>query len=72
MTHALTTLLYFAYGGLYAIMDLTLSPRMLRKFKTQEGANEPIDGDKYKRKSEELTERLRVTNRIVKARGRHT
>ena len=47
-TFVLTTLLYFVYGGLYAVMDLSLSPRVLRKFKTQEGANEPMDRDKYK------------------------
>ena len=48
VTQALTTTLYFAYGGLYAVMDLSLSPSALRKYKTQGGANEPMDREKFK------------------------
>ena len=46
-TYIFSTLLYFVYGSFYAIMDVTLSPQMLRKYKTQLGANEPIDWVKY-------------------------
>lgn len=34
---------YWIFGGLFTLMDLTLSPRALRKYKTQPHANEPLD-----------------------------
>jgi len=48
-TWIFSTSLYFILGSFYAILDFTLSPQALRKYKTQLGANEPIDWVKYKR-----------------------
>ena len=44
-----SAILYFGYAGLFSIMDVTLSPKALRKYKTQVGANEPLDMAKCKR-----------------------
>ena len=35
LSYVFVTSLYFAIGSLFAVMDLTLSPKALRKFKTQ-------------------------------------
>ena len=48
-TWIFSTSLYFILGSFYAILDFTLSPQALRKYKTQLGANEPIDWVKYKK-----------------------
>lgn len=34
---------YWFIGGLYLLMDLTLSPQALRKYKVQPETNEPVD-----------------------------
>merc|ERR1712117_725310 len=44
-----SAILYFGYAGLFSIMDVTLSPKALRRYKTQVGANEPLDMVKCKR-----------------------
>ena len=46
-SQGLMTLLYFSIGIMFTIMDLTLSPKALRKYKTQVGANEPLDMNKF-------------------------
>ena len=35
LSHVFVTSLYFAIGSLFVVMDLTLSPKALRKYKTQ-------------------------------------
>jgi hypothetical protein len=37
---------YWAIGGIYLSMDLTLKPQFLRKYKVQPNANEPLDKTK--------------------------
>lgn len=34
---------YWIFGGIFLLMDLTLSPRLLRKYKVQPHTNEPVD-----------------------------
>lgn len=34
---------YWFFGGMFVLLDITLWPRFLRKYKIQAGANEPID-----------------------------
>jgi hypothetical protein len=34
---------YWTVGGIYIIMDLTLKPNSLRKYKVQPGKNEPVE-----------------------------
>ena len=34
---------YWMFGGIFTFMDLTLSPRLLRKYKVQPHTNEPVD-----------------------------
>ncbi|GAB0100901.1 Fatty acid hydroxylase domain-containing protein [Sergentomyia squamirostris] len=43
---ALTIFVYWFFGGLYTIMDLTNKPSVLRKYKIQPGTNEPVDKKK--------------------------
>lgn len=38
-----STLVYWGVGGLYTILDLTLKPEVLRKYKVQPKTNEPVD-----------------------------
>jgi fatty acid hydroxylase domain-containing protein 2 len=38
-----STCVYWILGVIYTLMDLTLKPKSLRKFKVQIGANEPVD-----------------------------
>uniref|UniRef100_A0A1B0ESI0 Putative fatty acid hydroxylase domain-containing protein 2 isoform x2 n=1 Tax=Lutzomyia longipalpis TaxID=7200 RepID=A0A1B0ESI0_LUTLO len=40
---ALTIFVYWFFGGLYTIMDITNKPAALRKYKIQPGTNEPVD-----------------------------
>jgi len=42
-TLTFTFSVYWVFGGLYTLMDLTLSPRLLRKYKVQPHTNEPVD-----------------------------
>uniref|UniRef100_A0A1B0DB15 Uncharacterized protein n=1 Tax=Phlebotomus papatasi TaxID=29031 RepID=A0A1B0DB15_PHLPP len=42
-TTALTIFVYWFFGGLYTIMDITNKPAVLRKYKIQPGTNEPVD-----------------------------
>jgi methylsterol monooxygenase len=34
---------YWILGGIYVLMDLTLKPEFIRKYKVQPGTNEPVD-----------------------------
>jgi len=34
---------YWLFGGIFTLMDITLSPRALRKYKVQPEKNEPVD-----------------------------
>ncbi|EDS36030.1 C-4 methylsterol oxidase [Culex quinquefasciatus] len=36
---------FWAFGGLFVLMDVTNRPRFLRKYKTQPGMNEPLEWD---------------------------
>lgn len=47
-TAILTTLTYWAIGGLYLYMDRTGRPKFMRKYKVQLGANEPVDWKRLK------------------------
>lgn len=42
-TTIFTFLVYWIYGGLFVLMDLTLKPKTLRRFKVQTHTNEPVD-----------------------------
>jgi sterol desaturase/sphingolipid hydroxylase (fatty acid hydroxylase superfamily) len=44
-----------ALGGLFAFLDLTLTPKQLRKYKTQPGTNEPMDKSKWIRMISQVT-----------------
>ncbi len=46
-TYVYTNILYFAFGSIFVFFDLTLSPRVLRKYKSQAHANEPMDMAKF-------------------------
>lgn len=39
----LTTLVYWFFGGIYTILDITNKPAFLRRYKIQPGTNEPVD-----------------------------
>lgn len=41
-----TFLVYWFFGSLYILMDLTNKPTILRRYKTQPGTNEPVDKKK--------------------------
>lgn len=36
-------LTYWVFGGIYIILDMTLKPEFLRKYKIQDQTNEPLD-----------------------------
>ena len=38
----------FCFGAIFTVLDLTLSPKAIRKYKSQQGANEPMDMVKFK------------------------
>lgn len=40
------TFVYWLFGGLYTLMDITNLPSALRKYKIQPGTNEPVDRTK--------------------------
>lgn len=42
-TIAFSLAVYWVFGGLFIFMDLTLSPRLLRKYKVQPHTNEPVE-----------------------------
>lgn len=42
-TTILTTSVYWMFGGIYTILDLTNKPAALRRYKIQPGTNEPVD-----------------------------
>jgi methylsterol monooxygenase len=42
----LTLAIHWILGGLFLLMDVTLKPEFLRKYKIQPGANEPVDRSK--------------------------
>lgn len=56
----IVTLLYWVVGGIYLYMDVTGRPKFMRKFKSQPGTNEPVDGPKLKKAL-----KLVVFNQIV-------
>ena len=39
---------YWIFGGVFTLMDLTLNPKNLRKYKVQPNTNEPVDKTKLK------------------------
>ncbi|XP_077292573.1 fatty acid hydroxylase domain-containing protein 2 isoform X2 [Arctopsyche grandis] len=39
-----TTLVYWFFGGIYTILDVTNKPAFLRRYKIQPGTNEPVEG----------------------------
>uniref|UniRef100_A0A182JD37 Uncharacterized protein n=1 Tax=Anopheles atroparvus TaxID=41427 RepID=A0A182JD37_ANOAO len=41
--------LFWIVGGLFVLMDLTQRPKCMRKYKTQPGANEPLEWERCKR-----------------------
>ena len=47
-THIFTQSVYFGIGAIFIFFDLTLSPKALRKYKSQLKANEPMDMNKFK------------------------
>jgi len=40
---ALSVLMYWAVGAVYILLDITLKPQQLRRYKIQPGTNEPVD-----------------------------
>jgi len=40
---ALTAGVYWIFGGIYTILDVTNKPAVIRKYKVQPGTNEPVD-----------------------------
>ncbi|CAG0893588.1 unnamed protein product [Darwinula stevensoni] len=42
-THILGFIVYWLFGTIYTIMDLTLKPEFIRKYKIQPGFNEPVE-----------------------------
>ncbi|XP_076048659.1 fatty acid hydroxylase domain-containing protein 2-like [Oratosquilla oratoria] len=42
-TTILSYIIYWAFGMLYVLMDLTQRPKFLRRYKIQPGTNEPVD-----------------------------
>ncbi|KAF4523705.1 hypothetical protein B566_EDAN011569, partial [Ephemera danica] len=42
-------LLYWSVGIIYTMIDITVQPKFLRKYKIQRGTNEPIDSEKLKK-----------------------
>uniref|UniRef100_A0A1L8DYC4 Putative c-4 sterol methyl oxidase n=1 Tax=Nyssomyia neivai TaxID=330878 RepID=A0A1L8DYC4_9DIPT len=42
-TTSLMFLVYWVFGGLYTLMDITNKPAALRRYKIQPGTNEPVD-----------------------------
>ena len=46
-TTIITNTVFWCYGGLYMIMDITNKPVALRKYKVQPGSNEPLDKGKF-------------------------
>jgi len=53
-TYIWTTVAFFGFGSIFLIMDFTLSPTALRKYKTQVGANEPMDRAKFKKMMKQI------------------
>jgi sterol desaturase/sphingolipid hydroxylase (fatty acid hydroxylase superfamily) len=47
ITYLWLVFVYTAWGGVFAFFDLTLSPKQLRKYKTQPGTNEPMNKNKF-------------------------
>lgn len=45
---SLIIILYFGYGGLFVLMDITNKPKFLRKYKVQPGTHEPLDSSRIK------------------------
>ena len=39
----LTFIVYWIFGGIYTILDITNKPAALRRYKIQPGTNEPVD-----------------------------
>lgn len=39
----LTFIVYWVFGGIYTILDITNKPAALRRYKIQPGTNEPVD-----------------------------
>jgi hypothetical protein len=46
-TYISMSVLYFGYGAFFVLLDLTLSPRAMRKYKSQPKTNEPLDMAKF-------------------------
>nr|CAD7453578.1 unnamed protein product [Timema tahoe] len=42
-TTALTMCVYWTFGGIYTLLDVTNKPAALRRYKIQPGTNEPVD-----------------------------
>lgn len=42
-TTAYTFLIYWGFGAIYTVMDLTNRPKFLRRYKVQQNTNEPVD-----------------------------
>lgn len=42
-TSILTFGVYWLFGGIYTILDITNKPAALRRYKIQPGTNEPVD-----------------------------
>lgn len=38
-----STIVYWAFGAIFTVFDLTCWPKALRKYKTQPEMNEPVD-----------------------------
>lgn len=42
-TITFSIIVYWTFGGLFTLMDVTLSPKALRRYKVQPQTNEPVD-----------------------------
>lgn len=38
-----TMIVYWVFGGIYTILDVTNKPAAIRRYKIQPGTNEPVD-----------------------------
>jgi fatty acid hydroxylase domain-containing protein 2 len=45
-TTIITFLVYWGFGMIYVLLDVTNKPKFLRKYKIQPGTNEPIENQK--------------------------
>jgi hypothetical protein len=53
-TPMLIIAVYWIFGGIYTLLDITNKPAVLRKYKIQPGTNEPVDPKRLMQVSTEV------------------